>query len=173
MARAWDQTRRWGIVPQYSPSPEPAGREATVDSFREALLRMQREYRLRAQKMRRPPAPGPRPLVHEDAPSMPSEMPGAAKDPSTPEGLAAQKAILDEYTRKNEAWLDTVFYPGEAERLIWEAAREVYEDWETDRRASRENWKDEVYSWAPVLLKIGIGLGGLAAAAYVVWNWVR
>lgn len=161
--KAFDQAKRWGIVPEFHPGTDRASRDKVRSEYREMLLAMAKEYQARASLMRRPPMPGPRPPTHEDPPPMPTEV----KDPTTEEGLRLQREMLDEYTKKNDEWLDTVFFPVEAERVIWEAARDVRETWEAERRAKRELWRDEVYAWAPVVLKIGIGIAAVGVGIYV------
>jgi len=168
--RAFDQAKSWKIVPTFV--PDPTDRTKARDQFRDALIAMGKEYRKHAAQMRRPPMPGPRPPVHEDAPPMPSEAPGSATDAAKPEMIAAQKAILDAYTAKNDEWLDTVFFPNEAERVIWEVANEVHEEWLIARRARLELWRDDVSEWGMIALKFGVGLGGLAAIGYVIWRIV-
>ena len=166
--RAFDQAKRWGIVPGFHPGTDRQSRDEARSKYRDELLAMAKEYRARARSMSRPPLPGPRPPVHEDPPPMPTEV----MSPTTVEGKRLQDEMLAKYNQENDEWCDTVLFPVEAERVIWEAARDVREDWETERRAKRDLWRDEVYEWSPILLKVGLGLAGLATAAYFVWRIV-
>ncbi len=52
--------------------------------------------------------------------------------------------VLLEYKDRNETWLDTVFYPGEAERAIWEVANEVLEESKRRIRAEADLARDEL-----------------------------
>lgn len=98
--------------------------------------------------------------------------------------MAAERRLHEEYTKKNDEWVDTIFFPNEAERVIWEAAHAVEEEFERAvraeadlardqmdiRRAKREQLREAAESWSPILLRIGIAAGGLSAVAYVIWR---
>lgn len=56
----------------------------------------------------------------------------------------AEQAELRAYSVRNEEWLDTVFYPGEAERALWEAANEVLEESKRRIRAEADLAQDEL-----------------------------
>jgi len=57
---------------------------------------------------------------------------------------AEETRILLEYKAKNDEWLDTVFYPGEAERAIWEIANEALEESRRQIRAEADLARDEL-----------------------------
>ena len=192
MRTAFDQAKAWGIVPKFIPTPgdKPEDREKGRDALRTAAKAMEKEYRARAALMRRPPMPGPRPPQCEGAPPFPAAQnypadPKLVEYPETEadfeanrlalqklselmeESMGAEKKVLAEYTVRNDEWLDTQFYPHEAEKRLWEIAREVLEEWETDERARIDLRDQAMKRWTPFAAYIGVGLAAAAAAAWI------
>ena len=56
----------------------------------------------------------------------------------------AEQAEQRAYAVRNEEWLDTVFYPGEAERALWEVAHEVFQESQRAIRAEADLARDEL-----------------------------
>ncbi len=70
----------------------------------------------------------------------------------------------------NDVWLDTKFYPNEAEHVIWQASKTMLDDWVLDKRAAMLLRADWIRSWAPLVAYVGVGIGVLVAGVYVAWN---
>lgn len=192
MRTAFEQAKTWGIVPKFVPTPgeKSEDREKGRDALRVACKAMEKEYRARAALMRRPPAPGPRPLVCEGAPPFPAAQnypadPKLIEYPETEEqfeqnrlilqrlseqmeqSMNAEKEVLQKYLVANDEWLDTRFFPHEAEKRLWEVANEVLEEWETGERARIDLRDQAMRRWAPFAAYIGVGLAAAAAAAWI------
>jgi hypothetical protein len=174
MKTAFQMAQKWGMVPSYqvrvltgestveSPvTPEAdriRAREKAQDHFRDALNNMTREYRKRVQGMRRPLAPGPKPAPYEEM-----EPP-----PSFPEATASAET-LEKYRRTNDRWVDEVFFPNEAERVIWEVANDLYQAWLLDRRAALADRMDTLRPWLWGAL-VAMGSIGVAVVAWGVFT---
>lgn len=166
---AFEQAKKWGIVPRYQPGSiqDPGDRKKMEETYRAALEKMRVEYKKRASMLLLLPTPGPRPPEYVGAPPFPEAHP----DPTTPDEIRIEEERISAYNKKNNEWLDSVFFPGEAERVIWEAACEIFEERERDRRAQASLRWSNFKSVAPAIAKIAVGVAALAAAFYVAWEF--
>lgn len=94
-----------------------------------------------------------------------------------------ERRLHEEYTKINDEWLDTVFFPGEAERVIWETANEVYEESLRRMRAEADLARDELdiqklknekvrenlARWYPALWIAGAA-GGVGLLVLAMWR---
>lgn len=156
MTTAWDLANAWGIVPKYSRDdgvPPDIARHAFLDE----LKKMQAAYLERAEVMQRPPKPGPRPADH-DLPPFPD--------------YDASQDEVKAWGEKNDVWLDTVYYPAEAERVIWEAAHEVYDQRARDRRAARGILYDRLNRVLDRVPTVFYATGAAAFVTYCLTVWL-
>lgn len=192
MRTAFEVAKAWGIVPTFAATPgeKSEEREKGRDALRLACKAMEKEYRARAALMRRPPSPGPKPPKCEGAPPFPEAQkypacPNLIEYPETEEqfeqnrlilqrlseqmeeSAGAEKRILKEYTERNDEWLDTKFFPHEAEKRLWEVANEVREEWEVAERARLDLRDQAMRRWASFAAYVGVGLAAAAAAAWL------
>ncbi len=103
--------------------------------------------------------------------------------PSFDAVMAEERRIHEEYTKTNDEWLDTIFFPGEAERVIWETANEVYEESlrrlraEADlareeldiQKLKNEKARESLVRWYPALWLAGV-VGGIGVLALAAWR---
>jgi len=183
-SEAWKLAQKLGIVPVFHPEkPKPpaksgegeADRYPYRDEFRKALLTFEKEFKSRIAEMDPPPDPGPKPEEHEPPP-MPK---GGAKD---------DRQVATDWARDvNDPWIDSVYYPHEAERIVWVVAMARQEQWHLDKKAAVLLAEDErqkveaerqrleriavakrerIMGWALIIYRIGIAVVAVGAGIY-------
>lgn len=146
---AFEFAKEWGIVPEWKVGEEEKSSNTRKyrDNFNKALATMKIEYELRAKSFKRPIDPGPRPEDH-DLPEIPPPL--------------ASSDECQQFARTQDNWLDVVYYPAEAERVVWETASGILRNYEIDRKIRRLERLEWIKAWAP---RIAVILAGLAGAA--------
>ncbi len=142
---AFQLAKDLGIVPEWK-----VGEGDYRGDHLKALVGMKKKLRAHLDSTKSLPVLGLRPPDHV-LPDLP--------------GDRATAEECKQFQIKQDAWLDEVYYPGEAERAVWETVHAAYADLELEHRMkwlSVRLWCERV--WAP-MWRIGLALAGATGVA--------